>query len=162
MGESQVVGLLRGWISLRETHQSGAWLARAVIFWVRRNMANRPLSPHLQVYKWGPHMAASIFHRVTGSAMSFAALPALLWWLGALASGPEAYATFTMVATSWIGYIVLVGISWTFFHHSVSGVRHFILDMGAGFELNTNRAGSVATFAIALVLTAAFWAAMLL
>ncbi|RKF19289.1 succinate dehydrogenase, cytochrome b556 subunit [Altericroceibacterium spongiae] len=125
-------------------------------------MANRPLSPHLQVYKWGPHMAASIFHRVTGDGMSFVALPVLLWWLGALASGPEAYATFTAVATSWIGYVVLVGISWAFFHHMASGIRHFILDMGAGFELKANRSGSIATFAIAFVLTAAFWAALLL
>ncbi|MXP24936.1 succinate dehydrogenase, cytochrome b556 subunit [Altererythrobacter indicus] len=125
-------------------------------------MANRPLSPHLQVYKWGPHMAASIFHRATGSALSLAALPVLLWWLGALASGPDAYATFSAVATSWIGIIVLIGISWSFFHHSVSGIRHFVLDLGAGFELKANRAGSVATFVIALVLTAAFWAAILL
>ena len=55
-------------------------------------MANRPLSPHLQIWKWGPHMLVSILHRVTGDGMALVGLGVLLWWLGALASGPEAYA----------------------------------------------------------------------
>lgn len=123
---------------------------------------NRPLSPHLQIWRWGPAMAVSILHRVTGNALAFAGLGVLLWWLGALASGPEAYATFAGHASSWYGMIVLVGISWCFFNHMASGLRHFVLDTGAGFELGRNAAWSVLTPVIGLVLTAAFWAALLL
>ncbi len=125
-------------------------------------MADRPLSPHLSIWKWGPHMLVSILHRVTGDGMAFLALPVLLWWLGALASGPEAYETFTSVMTSPIGWIVLVGISWAFFNHMSSGLRHFVLDIGAGYEIDTNKRWSVATTTIGILLTAAFWAALLL
>ena len=125
-------------------------------------MADRPLSPHLSIWKWGPHMLVSILHRVTGDGMAFVALPVLLWWLGALASGPEAYETFAGVMTSPLGYVVLVGISWAFFNHMSSGIRHFVLDIGAGYELDTNKAGSIASVASGLILTAAFWAAIIL
>ncbi|WP_119082717.1 succinate dehydrogenase, cytochrome b556 subunit [Altererythrobacter sp. B11] len=125
-------------------------------------MANRPLSPHLQIWKWGPHMLVSILHRVTGDGMAFVALPVLLWWLGSLAAGPEAYATFAWAATTPIGYLVLVGISWAFFNHMSSGIRHFVMDIGAGFELTTNKAWSIGSTAIGVVLTVAFWAAILL
>ncbi|AKH41328.1 Succinate dehydrogenase cytochrome b556 subunit [Croceibacterium atlanticum] len=107
-------------------------------------------------------MLVSILHRVTGDGMAFVALPVLLWWLGAMASGPEAYETFAWAATTPIGYIVLVGISWAFFNHLASGIRHFVLDIGAGYELKTNRAWSIGTIVIAVVLTVAFWAAILL
>lgn len=125
-------------------------------------MADRPLSPHLTIWKWGPHMAVSILHRVTGDGMAFLALPTLLWWLGALASGPEAYADFAEVATSPLGYVVLVGISWAFFNHMSSGIRHFVLDVGAGYEIESNKRWSIATTAIGVILTAAFWAAIVL
>ena len=125
-------------------------------------MAERPLSPHLSIWKWGPAMAVSILHRVTGDGMALVGLPVLLWWLGALASGPEAYATFTYFATSWLGYVVLVGISWSFFNHFCSGVRHFVLDIGAGYEVDRNNRWSVVTIAGGIVLTAAFWAAIVL
>jgi succinate dehydrogenase / fumarate reductase cytochrome b subunit len=125
-------------------------------------MADRPLSPHLTIWKWGPHMLVSILHRVTGDGMAFLALPTLLWWLGALASGPEAYADFAEVATSPLGYFVLVGISWAFFNHMSSGIRHFVLDVGAGYEIATNKRWSIATTAIGVILTAAFWAAIVL
>ncbi|MXP40882.1 succinate dehydrogenase, cytochrome b556 subunit [Altererythrobacter soli] len=125
-------------------------------------MADRPLSPHLTIWKWGPHMLVSILHRVTGDGMAFLALPMLLWWLGALASGPEAYADFAEAATSPLGYVVLVGISWAFFNHMSSGIRHFVLDIGAGYEIETNKRWSIATTAIGVILTAAFWAAIVL
>ena len=125
-------------------------------------MANRPLSPHLQIWKWGPHMLTSILHRVSGDALALAALPLLLWWLGALAAGPQAYATFIDLATSPIGYIVLVGISWSFFNHLVSGLRHFVMDIGAGYELNTNKMWSIASPVLGILLTAGFWALALL
>ena len=125
-------------------------------------MAERPLSPHLSIWKWSPAMLVSILHRVTGDGMAFVALPVLLWWLGALASGPAAYETFASIATSWYGMIVLVGISWAFFNHFCSGVRHFVLDIGAGYEVDRNNRWSVVTTTGGIMLTAAFWAAIVL
>ena len=123
-------------------------------------MADRPLSPHLGIWKWGPGMAVSILHRVSGDGLAIVGIPVLLWWLGALAAGPEAYATFSSAATAWYGYVVLVGLSWAFFNHFCSGIRHFVLDIGAGFELHTNKTWSVLSIVGGVVLTAAFWAAI--
>lgn len=124
-------------------------------------MPNRPLSPHLQIWKWGPAMLVSILHRVTGDGMALVGLFVLVWWLGALASGPEYYATFSDFITSPLGYVVLVGLSWAFFTHLMSGLRHFVLDIGAGYELGANRFWSIASPLIAVLLTAGFWALML-
>ncbi len=123
---------------------------------------SRPLSPHLQIWRWGPHMFVSILHRVTGDGMAFVGLGLLLWWLGALASGPGAYETFTWAMTTPVGYIVLVGISWAFFSHMMSGLRHFFLDIGAGFELKSNRIWSILSPIFGVILTAGFWALLLL
>lgn len=125
-------------------------------------MAERPLSPHLSIWKWGPAMLVSILHRVSGDGMAFVALPVLLWWLAALAAGPVAYETFSGIATSWYGYVVLVGISWAFFNHLASGIRHFVLDIGAGYEVDSNNRWSVVTTVSGVVLTAAFWAVLVL
>lgn len=107
-------------------------------------------------------MAISILHRVSGNGLAFAGLGLLLWWLGALAGGEESYVAFAGHASSWYGMVVLVGISWAFFNHMASGIRHFVLDIGAGFELVANARWSVLTPLIAILLTAAFWAAILL
>ena len=107
-------------------------------------------------------MLVSILHRVSGSGLAFAGLGVFLWWLGALASGPEAYATFSKHASSWYGLVVLVGISWAFFNHMASGIRHFVLDIGAGFELANNNLWSMLTPLIGVLLTIAFWALILL
>ncbi|MAL00481.1 MAG: succinate dehydrogenase, cytochrome b556 subunit [Citromicrobium sp.] len=121
-------------------------------------MSNRPLSPHLQIWKWGPHMFTSILHRVTGDGMALVGLAVLLWWLGAMASGPEAYETFAGVMTSPIGYIVLIGLTWAFFSHMMSGLRHFVLDIGAGYELTINKLWATLAPILGVVLTIAFWA----
>ena len=92
--------------------------------------------------------------------MALVGLAVMLWWLGALASGPEAYDTFLFFAKSPLGYLVLVGLSWAFFTHLCSGLRHFVLDIGAGYELDANRMWSIASPIIAILLTAAFWAAI--
>ena len=106
-------------------------------------------------------MFVSILHRVTGNGLAVAGLAVLLWWLGALASGPDAYATFSKHASSWYGMVVLVGISWAYFTHMVSGLRHFVLDIGAGFELGANNLWSTLCPIIGVALTAAFWALLL-
>lgn len=124
--------------------------------------SKRPLSPHLSIWRWGPAMAVSILHRAAGEGMAFVGIPVFLWWLASLAAGPEAYASFAGHAGAWYGQFVLVGLSWAFFEHMTSGLRHFVLDVGAGYELDTNNAWSWAVPAIAIVLTALFWAAIYL
>ncbi len=121
-------------------------------------MANRPISPHLQIWKWGPHMATSILHRISGQGLTFVGLPVLLWWLSALASGQDAYDDFLAVAGSPVGLFVLVGLSWAFFTHLCSGLRHLVLDTGANYELHNNKIGSIVSIAGGVVLTIIFWA----
>jgi succinate dehydrogenase / fumarate reductase cytochrome b subunit len=102
-------------------------------------------------------MLVSILHRATGIAVSFAGLGILTWWLFAIASGPDAYATFTAVATHPVGIIVLVGVTWSFFQHLLSGIRHLVMDTGAGFELGINKTFAILTLVGSVLLTAAVW-----
>ncbi|WP_066720175.1 succinate dehydrogenase, cytochrome b556 subunit [Sphingomonas pituitosa] len=131
-----------------------------------RNTA-RPLSPHLGIYKWGPHMAVSILHRATGSGMATVGTGLFVWWLVALAYGPDAYATFQDVFTlqngqlNILGYIVGIGMSLSFFQHMASGVRHLFLDAGANFELRSNKRSALTTFAFSILATAIFWVVLL-
>lgn len=118
---------------------------------------HRPLSPHLTIWHWGPHMVVSILHRMTGSALAVAGLAVLTWWLWATAAGPDAYQDFSSHATRWYGLVVLVGLTWAFWQHLLSGIRHLVMDIGAGFELRINRLFSVLVIAGALFLTALTW-----
>ena len=118
---------------------------------------SRPLSPHLTIWKWGPAMAISILHRVTGNGLATVGALGLVWWLMAAAIGPEAYATFITCATSPFGYLVMIGITWAFFQHLFSGLRHFVLDMGAGYELRTNKSWSIAVVVASVLVTALVW-----
>ena len=121
----------------------------------------RPLSPHLSIWRWGPHMLVSILHRVTGGALTVAGLAVLVWWLLALAEGGTAYETFSDAAKHWAGLVVLIGLTWAFFQHTVSGLRHLIMDTGRGFEIQGNKKGAIATIVVSLLLTAAVWALIL-
>ncbi len=96
----------------------------------------RPLSPHLQVYRFEWTMAYSITHRITGVGLSVGAL-LLVWWLMALASGPDAFATVQAFIGSWIGRLLLFGWTWALFYHLANGIRHMMWDIGWGFELKT-------------------------
>jgi succinate dehydrogenase / fumarate reductase cytochrome b subunit len=122
---------------------------------------NRPLSPHLQIWRWGPGMVSSILHRATGVGASVGLL-VLMWWLGALVAGPTAYQKFAAIATSPLGLLVLVGVSWSVIAHAITGIRHFVLDTGAGYELTQNKLWANISTAAGFVLTAVFWAALLL
>jgi succinate dehydrogenase / fumarate reductase cytochrome b subunit len=123
---------------------------------MHRNPA-RPLSPHLTIWKWGPHMLVSILHRVTGAGLATIGAAALVWWLAAAASGPDAYKDFAGWATSWAGIVIAVGLSWAFFQHLLSGLRHLVMDIGAGFEIERNKFWAMMTLAGSILLTAAFW-----
>ena len=103
-------------------------------------------------------MVVSILHRATGVALSIAGLAVLTWWLIALAGGPEAYATFLKYAVSPVGLVVLIGLTWSFFQHLLSGVRHLVMDSGAGFELNTNKRFAILTIVGSVLLTLLVWA----
>ena len=123
----------------------------------------RPLSPHLQVWRWGPHMTVSILHRATGDGMATVGTILFVWWLAALAGGAESYATFLDVFTrdtgalNPLGWVVAVGLTLSLFQHMMTGIRHFFLDAGAGFELRTNKTWAMATMVAAVVLTVAYW-----
>ncbi len=94
--------------------------------------------------------------------MAVVGLFVLLWWLGALASGPDYYASFAEWMGSPPGLVILIGLTWAFFNHAASGLRHFVLDTGAGYDLDTNRNFSWVSMAAGVVLTAAVWAYILL
>jgi succinate dehydrogenase / fumarate reductase cytochrome b subunit len=118
---------------------------------------SRPLSPHLTIWRWGPHMLVSILHRATGTALSIAGLALLTWWLVALAQGQETYANFTKLASSPVAIVVLVGLTWSFFQHLLSGIRHLVMDSGAAFELGINKTFAILTIVGSLILTALLW-----
>jgi succinate dehydrogenase / fumarate reductase, cytochrome b subunit len=119
--------------------------------------SDRPLSPHLTIWRWGPHMLVSILHRVTGAGLAVVGGLALLWWLWALQNGRASYDYFMSWAMHWTGLIVLVGLTWAFLQHSASGLRHLFMDTGAGFELRTNKFWANVTAIAPLLLTAALW-----
>ncbi len=106
-------------------------------------------------------MFVSILHRITGDGLALVGLGVLVWWLFALAGGAESYEKFVALSTTPVGYVVLVGLSWALFTHLMSGIRHLVLDIGAGYELDTNRIWSIASPLIAILLTAGFWALIL-
>jgi succinate dehydrogenase / fumarate reductase cytochrome b subunit len=118
---------------------------------------SRPLSPHLTIWKWGPHMAVSILHRVTGSGLSTVGVVVFVWWLVAAATSKEAYASFTDMADDWYGVVIGVGLSWAFFTKTLAGIRHLALDIGAGYELSTNKFWSNMVIVGSVVLTALLW-----
>ena len=121
----------------------------------------RPISPHLQIYKWGPHMLVSILHRATGVGMATVGATVLVWWLAAIAAGDAAYATFRHVFVDFaggaLGYVIGIGLTLTFFQHMASGIRHLVMDTGAGFELKRNKMAALATMFVSVALTALFW-----
>ena len=119
---------------------------------------DRPISPHLTIWRWGPHMLVSILHRITGVGLSVVGLAVLTWWLLAISGGSASYATFTKVASHWIGLVVLIGLTWAFFQHLFSGIRHLVTDTGMGFELRVNKLSAILTIVGSVLCTVVLWA----
>jgi len=110
----------------------------------------RPLSPHLQIYRWPVTMATSITHRVTGVALSVGTL-LVAWWLIAAASGADAYDTFSTYARSPLGLLILFGFVWSLSFHLLNGIRHLFWDSGFGFKVKTAERTGVLVYALSLI-----------
>ena len=116
------------------------------------NRGNRPLSPHLQIYRPQMTSISSIFTRITGNALLVSAL-LVVWWFLAAATSPEAFARADGVITSWFGVIVMTLSLWALWYHSLAGLRHLIWDTGRGLDIETAEKMGWAIFGGSAVLT---------
>ncbi len=122
--------------------------------------AKRPVSPHLQVYRWSVTMASSILHRATGAILGVGTL-ALAWWLIAAATSDEAYQLVQFCLGSLLGRLMMLGFTWALVYHMMNGVRHLVWDMGHGFELKTAQFSGWLVFIASAGATAAIAVTML-
>jgi succinate dehydrogenase / fumarate reductase cytochrome b subunit len=116
----------------------------------------RPLSPHLQIYRPMLTMMMSIAHRLTGAALYFGSL-LMVWWLTAAATGPEYFAFVQGIFASWPGQLLLFGFSWALVHHLIGGIRHLIWDTGRGFDLATIERMAQFNLAGSITITIVLW-----
>lgn len=121
-----------------------------------RGTKPRPLSPHMQIYRWPITMGTSILHRITGVGLAFGTV-ILAWWLVAAAMGAESYAVFESVAFHWFGRFVLFGFTLALMYHSLNGIRHLFWDMGYGFAVPTANKTGIAVYVLAILATVAIW-----
>ncbi len=119
------------------------------------NRGNRPLSPHLQVYRLPLTAKLSILFRITGVGMTLGAV-LVVWRFAAGAISPEASATADAVLTSWLGNLVLLGSLWALMFHACNGIRHLIWDTGRGFDLEFAEKANYAVLGGSVVLTLIF------
>jgi|SRR5690349_16210673 succinate dehydrogenase / fumarate reductase cytochrome b subunit len=120
--------------------------------------ADRPLSPHLQIYRWQLTSVLSILHRAAGLALSAGAI-LLVWWLVAAAAGPDAYDGVEEFLGSWIGLILLFGWTVALFYHLCNGIRHLVWDTGHALDLEATYLGGWIVLGATGVLTVAAWIA---
>ncbi len=120
------------------------------------NTSNRPLSPHIQVYKMPLSAKLSIFHRLTGLGLSFGAV-VLVFWLFSLAYLSETAVALHAFFSSGFGKVILIAFTFAFFYHFCNGIRHLFWDVGKGFELEQVNRSGVIVIIVALVLTAITW-----
>jgi succinate dehydrogenase / fumarate reductase, cytochrome b subunit len=120
----------------------------------------RPLSPHLQIYKWQVQMVTSILHRATGIALAVGTLM-VLWGLLSLAAGEDAFNQFKTCMGSPLGMILMIGWTWSLFFHLCNGIRHLIQDAGAGYAIDQFKLSSWLSVIGSIVLTLLVWAYVL-
>ncbi len=116
------------------------------------NRGNRPLSPHLQIYRPQLTMVTSILTRITGVGMIVAAL-LIVWWLLAAATGPEYFALVDGLLRSWLGKLVMLGSIWFVWYHFLAGLRHLWFDSGRGLDIPTAEKLGKGVIAGSVVLT---------
>ena len=122
-----------------------------------RTMARqRPLSPHLQVYRWQITMVMSILHRATGIALVVGAF-GLAWWLLAVAAGGQTYADASALVASPLGLIALFGFSLALVYHLLNGLRHLLWDAGWGFDIPRVYKSGYAVALLTVLFTALIW-----
>ena len=119
-------------------------------------MKERPLSPHLSVYKPIPTMVMSILHRMPGAALFFGTL-LLAWWLIAAASGPSAFETANAFFGSFFGRLILFGYTWALIHHMLGGIKHLVQDTGKALEKNFTTKMAVLQPVASIALTVLVW-----
>ena len=120
------------------------------------NRGNRPLSPHLTVYRPQWTSMLSILHRVTGVALTLGAI-LVVWWLMAAATDEDYFEMVDGLLTSWLGHLVLLGLTWALAYHTLNGIRHLIWDMGFGFDLELVEKSGMAIAIGSGVLTVLIW-----
>ena len=120
--------------------------------------ADRPISPHLQIYRWQLTSVLSILHRAAGIVLSAGAI-LLVWWLVAAASGPDAYEGVANFLGSWIGLLLLFGWTASLFYHLCNGIRHLVWDTGQALDLKSTYLGGWLVVGATAVLTVATWIA---
>jgi succinate dehydrogenase / fumarate reductase, cytochrome b subunit len=118
--------------------------------------ADRPLSPHLQVYRWQLTMLLSIVHRGTGVVLGAGTI-LLVWWLVAAASGPEAFEGVQNFLGSWLGLLLLFGWTASLFYHLCNGIRHLVWDTGHALDLKSTYLGGWVVVTATAVLTLIAW-----
>jgi succinate dehydrogenase / fumarate reductase, cytochrome b subunit len=116
----------------------------------------RPLSPHVGLYRWQLGNSLSILHRATGVALALG-LPALGYWLVALASGEQTYAAAAKLFASSVGFLFLIGWTFAFLYHLLNGVRHLFWDVGYGFERTQRHASGWFVVLGSIALTLCVW-----
>jgi succinate dehydrogenase / fumarate reductase cytochrome b subunit len=116
----------------------------------------RPLSPHMQVWRWHLTMLTSILHRATGVALYGGAL-ILAGWAIALASGPANYLFFMTLLGSPLGRVVMFGLTLSIFYHLANGIRHLVWDAGAGLDIKTANLTGAAVIAFSVAATVVVW-----
>jgi succinate dehydrogenase / fumarate reductase cytochrome b subunit len=125
-----------------------------------KRIVERPISPHLSIYRWQINMVMSIAHRITGGALYFGTL-LLAAWLVSAAMGPQEFAFVNRLLAHPLGLLVLLGYTWALIHHMLGGVRHLIWDTGQGLDIKSVNGLSWVSIIASLVTTAAIWAVAL-
>lgn len=119
-------------------------------------MKERPLSPHLQIYKPQITSILSVFHRGTGVFLAFGNL-LLVCWVSSIASGAEAYANFQAMAGHWFGLLMLLGWSFSLFYHLCNGIRHLLWDIGKNLDIKDLYTSGWIVVICSILMTAATW-----
>ena len=117
----------------------------------------RPISPHIQIYRWQVQMVTSILHRATGVALAIGTLLVVCGLL-ALADGADHFDRFRAVIGSPLGLVLMFGWSWALFYHLCNGIRHLVQDAGAGYQIAQFVRSSWLSVIVSVLLTVVVWA----
>lgn len=122
----------------------------------KRRAVVRPIAPHAQIYRWPITMGTSILHRITGVGLAGGSI-ILAWWLVSVSMGPDSYATFADVASSWLGRFVLFGFTLSLVYHALNGLRHLMWDAGIGMNLASASRSGITVYVLAVIATLLIW-----